>query len=68
MIRILYKFVGFIFLSFLIFIFIINYNYLSFKESFFIKVYYAIKINLIYYIFYIIYIIGYITLMRHHNI
>lgn len=56
MIKFFYKFVGLIFTSFIIFLFIVNYNFMSFKVGIFVKIYYAIKINLIYYVFYLIYI------------
>ena len=65
MLKLLYKLIGFIFTSFIIFIFIINFNFLSFKEGFILKVYYAIKINLIYYLFYIVYIFIYFKYLSH---
>lgn len=67
MLKLLYKFIGLIFTSFIIFLFIINFNFLSFKESIFLKIYYSIKINFIYYLFYIIYLIFYFKYIYHKN-
>lgn len=67
MLKFIYKFIGLIFTSFIIFIFIINYSFLSFKESIFLKTYYSIKINIIYYIFYIIYMFCYFKYIRKRN-
>ena len=60
MIKLLYKFIGLIFTAFIIFIFTINYNFMSFKDSILVRIYYSIKINIIYYIFYLVYIYFYI--------
>ena len=65
MLKVLYKFIGFIFTSFIIFIFMINYNFLSFKENMFLRIYFSIKINIIYYLFYILYIVIYIKYISH---
>lgn len=59
MLKILYKLIGIIFFSFLVFIFIINFNFLSFKENLFLRIYYSVKINIIYYLFFVIYIFLY---------
>jgi hypothetical protein len=59
MIKFFYRFIGLIFTVFIIFIFSVNYNLLRFSESFFLRIYYSIKINLIYYLIYIIYMIIY---------
>ena len=67
MIKILYKLIGFIFTIFIIFIFLINFNFLTFKENIFARIYYAIKINLIYFLFYIIYIIVYLKFIKNNN-
>lgn len=64
MLKIIYKFIGLIFTAFIIFIFIVNYSFLSFKENIFIKTYYSIKINIIYYIFYVIYVFCYFKYLR----
>ena len=60
MIKLLYKFIGLIFTAFIFFIFTINYNFMSFKDSILVRIYYSIKINIIYYIFYLVYIYFYI--------
>lgn len=59
MLKTLYKIVGLIFTAFIIFIFMVNYNFMSFKDGILVKTYYSIKINLIYYIFYFIYVFVY---------
>ena len=59
MIKLLYKFIGFIFTLFIVFIFSINFNFLSFKDNIVLRIYFAIKINLIYYLFYFLYIFIY---------
>lgn len=64
MIKLLYKCVGVIFTSFIIFIFYINFNFLSYKESIIIRIFYSIKINLIYYLFYLIYVIIYLKYLH----
>jgi len=64
MIKLIYKTIGFIYTSFLLFIFTINYYFLSFKENAFLRIYYSIKINLIYYLFYIVYISFYLKYFR----
>ena len=68
MLKLVYKIVGLFFLSFIIFIFIVNYSFLSYKESIFIKIYYAIKINIIYYIFYIIYLYFYFRIFYRNKV
>lgn len=59
MIKFFYKIVGIIFTIFIFFIFSINFNFLRFKESLILRIYYSIKVNLIYFIFYFIYIFIY---------
>lgn len=59
MLKTLYKIVGLIFTAFIIFIFMVNYNFMNFKEGIFTKIYFSIKINFIYYLFYLIYIFVY---------
>lgn len=59
MVRFFYKLVGFIFTIFIIFVFFVNYNLLRFSESFFLRVYYSIKINFIYFLVYFIYMVIY---------
>ena len=65
MIKFFYKIIGLYLTAFIIFLFIVNYNLLSFKEGIFIKIYYSIKINLIYFIFYALYIFIYFKTL--HN-
>jgi hypothetical protein len=65
MIKFFYKIIGLFLTAFIIFLFIVNYNFLSFKEGIFIKIYYSIKINLIYFIFYALYILIYFKTL--HN-
>lgn len=65
MIKFFYKIIGLYLTAFIIFLFIVNYNFLSFKEGIFIKIYYSIKINLIYFIFYALYIFIYFKTL--HN-
>lgn len=67
MLKTIYKFVGLMYTSFILFLFFINYNFLSFKEGIFIKVFYSIKINFIYYLFYLIYILIYLKYMHRKN-
>ena len=67
MLKIIYKFVGLMYTAFIIFLFFINYNFLSYKEGIFIKVFYSIKINFIYYLFYLIYILIYIKYISNKN-
>ena len=67
MLKIIYKFVGLMYTAFIIFLFFINYNFLSYKEGIFIKIFYSIKINFIYYLFYLIYIFIYIKYVSNKN-
>ena len=67
MLKIIYKFVGLMYTAFIIFLFFINYNFLSYKEGIFIKIFYSIKINFIYYLFYLIYIFIYIKYISNKN-
>jgi len=60
MLKIIYKLTTIIFTSFIIFVFMINFNFISFKVNIFLRIYYSIKINLIYFIFYFIYLYFYI--------
>lgn len=59
MLKFLYKLITLIFTSFIIFVFMVNFNFISFKVNIILRVYYAIKINLIYFLFYAIYIYFY---------
>lgn len=68
MLKIIYKFVGLIYTAFILFLFFINYNFLSFKEGIFIKIFYSIKINLIYFLFYLIYIFIYIKYIHRKSV
>ena len=67
MIKLLYKLIGFIFTIFIVFIFLINFNFLSYKESFFLRIYYAIKINFIYFLFYFLYVLAYFKFLYKKN-
>ena len=64
MLRILYKLVLLLYTSFIIFIFFMNYGFLSFSNNIFLRIYYAIKINLIYFVFYIIFFFIYLFYVR----
>ena len=68
MLKIIYKTIGLIYTAFLLFIFFINFNLLSFKEKFYLRVFYSIRINFIYYLFYLIYIFIYIKYIYKKNI
>lgn len=67
MIKLFYKLIAFIFTIFIIFIFMINYNFLSFKTSIVLRIYYSIKINFIYFLFYSIYIVIYLKFVHKNN-
>jgi len=67
MLKILYKFVGLIYTAFIIFLFFINYNFLSYKDNLFLKIFYSIKINIIYYLFYIVYVVIYFKFFSKNN-
>ena len=67
MIKFFYRLVGFIFTAFIFFIFSINFNFLRFKESILLRIYYAIKINFIYFLFYFIYIFIYYKFLSKKN-
>lgn len=67
MLKILYKFVGLIYTAFIIFLFFINYNFLSYKDNLFLKIFYSIKINVIYYLFYIVYVVIYFKFFSKNN-
>lgn len=65
MIKFFYKLITLMFTAFIIFVFMINFNFISFKVNILLRIYYAIKINLIYFLFYTIYICFFIK--YYHN-
>lgn len=64
MIKFVYKLFGILFTGLIIFIFITNFKLMDINVSFFKKILYSIKVNIIYYIFYAFYIYGYYKLYR----
>lgn len=68
MLKFLYKIVGLLYTSFIIFIFFVNYNFLSYKEGFILRAYYSVKINFIYYLFYILYVFIYIKYFKFRKV
>ena len=67
MIRFFYKFIGLIYTSFIIFLFLVNYNMIGYNVNIVKRVYFSIKINLIYYIFYFIYVVLYFKYLHKKN-
>lgn len=65
MIKFLYKLVGIFFSAFIVFLIFINFNLFSFKDSFIIRLYYSVKVNLIYFIYYFLYLAVYFRYIYH---